>query len=77
LRSTAVVGVTGVAVAQVCEIFRLKSVGIERRQLHIVAYDLPPNLGFECLLGLDFFRGHRLCVEASAGILDVEAAAAG
>jgi hypothetical protein len=70
-------GIDGQTVVQLVRVVQLDAVGVQKSGLLVVAHQLPGELGFECLLGLDFFRGHRLCVDVSDGILEVEATAAG
>jgi predicted aspartyl protease len=67
-----IIGVGGWTAARTYDVLQLKSVGIKRTNVKVVGLDLAPGLGIEALLGLDFFRGYRLCVDTDAGLIDIE-----
>lgn len=50
----------------------LRSLGVERSDLAVVARDLPRGLRIDGLLGLDFLRGSRLTIDFRRGEIDLE-----
>jgi hypothetical protein len=71
------VGVTGAARTPLLTVEHLSAAGLERAPARVLAVTFPTGMAFECLLGLDFFRGHRLCLDMEAHVLEIEATAAG
>lgn len=50
----------------------IRSLGIERQGLQVLAHRLPPSAAFDGMLGLDMFRGRRLTIDFQAGVIEVE-----
>ena len=50
----------------------VSSLGLRRMDHTVVANTFPPGLGFQALIGLDFLRGHRFCIDIGAGVIDVD-----
>ena len=65
---------SGVEFAPRVEMQRLTAPGQERYGLQVPGHTLPPSSGVDGLLGLDFFRGLRLCVDFRAGQLRLDEA---
>ena len=51
---------------------RIAVLGQERSAVSVLAHTLPPSAGVDGLLGLDFFRGQRLCVDFRDGLLELD-----
>ncbi len=71
-----IASVTGLAAVPVVRVVEIRSLGVVRRSHEVVVHDLPGDIGFEAILGLDFLRGHRFCIDMDAGVIDIEPAAA-
>lgn len=50
---------------------RLFALDVERSNFPVNAHPLPPNLGIDGLLGLDFFRGQVLTIDFARGRIDL------
>ena len=51
---------------------RLEGLGQRRDAFPIICHTLPPSASVDGLLGLDFFRGHRLTLDFLAGEIALE-----
>lgn len=50
----------------------LAALGLRREQMKVVVHDLPRAIQFQGLLGLDFFEGHRLTLDLTAGTVELD-----
>ena len=69
-RTTAVVSATGLTRAPVFDSVQVMALG-ERRDLDVMALQLPQGLNFQGLLGLDFFRGTALIIDFANGFIEL------
>ena len=53
-------------------LIRIAALGQERSATPVLAHTLPPSASVDRLLGLDFFRGQRLCVDFRAGLVELD-----
>ena len=53
-------------------LIRIAALGQERSATPVLAHTLPPSASVDGLLGLDFFRGQRLCVDFRAGLVELD-----
>ncbi len=51
---------------------KIEALGQERRDFPILCHTLPPSATVDGVLGLDFFRGHRLVLDFHTGLVTVE-----
>jgi predicted aspartyl protease len=51
---------------------RIAALEQERAAFPVLAHFLPPSAGVDGLLGLDIFRGQRLCLDFRAGQLQLD-----
>lgn len=51
---------------------RFEALGQQRQDFAVLAHTLPPGVGVEGLLGLNFLRGHRLSIDFRAGIITLD-----
>ena len=51
---------------------RIAALGQERSAISVLAHTLPPSAGVDGLLGLDFLRGQRLCVDFRGGSVELD-----
>lgn len=51
---------------------KLIALGQERLDFQILCHTLPPSAGIDGLLGLDFFRGHKLVLDFQTGRISLE-----
>jgi len=49
----------------------LEALGLRRSQLPVLAVPLPPTIGVDGLLGLDFLRDNRLTIDFRKGRIDL------
>lgn len=68
------ISVTGHGSAPLIAVESVVAIGIERPRLVVVGFDMPRNLGAQCLLGMDFIRGYHVCFHIDSGAIDVERA---
>lgn len=50
----------------------IRSLGLERENLMVLAHRLPPGAAFDGMLGLDMFRGRRLTIDFRSGMIGVD-----
>ncbi len=50
----------------------LRALGIERQNHPVLLHEIPPAVRLDGLLGLDFLRGSRICIDFRSGVLEVE-----
>jgi len=50
----------------------LSALGQRRQNLAVVSHTLPPSTAADGVLGLDFFRDHRLIVDFREGVLSLD-----
>lgn len=50
---------------------RLRALGRETLRLPVLAYDLPPEIALDGLLGLDFLRDRRLTLDFRTGWIEL------
>jgi hypothetical protein len=62
---------SGVEFAARIELKRLTALGQERLGFPVLAHTLPPSVGVDGPLGLNFFRGLRLLIDFRAGELQL------
>ncbi len=62
---------SGVEFVPQVAVSRFAALGIERIDFPILAHTLPPSAGVDGLLGLDFFRAHKLQIDFRNGTVDV------
>lgn len=67
-----VVSATGEVWVPRLTVAKIEALGQERREFPFLCHTLPAAAGLDGLLGLDFFRGHRLVVDFRAGLLSIE-----
>lgn len=60
---------SGIELAPLVTVPRLKSIETEQIGLQVLAYRLPPRATFDGLLGLDFFRDKRLQIDFRRGTI--------
>ena len=60
---------SGVEYAPLVPVVRIRALGLERRNLPVLAHTLPPSASIDGLLGLDFLRGHTLSIDFRQGII--------
>lgn len=65
-------GVSGVTLGYIVRLPQFALLGQKRRDHHVAVHDLPQDLGVEALLGLDFFRNTRFCMDFRLGQLELE-----
>jgi predicted aspartyl protease len=63
---------SGVELASRIAILELSALGITRANFEVVCNTLPPAVGVDGLLGLDFLRGRILTVDFQAGKLELK-----
>lgn len=63
---------SGVEFAPEATVEKIEALGQEHRNFPMLCHTLPPSATVDGLLGLDFFRGHRLVVDFRAGLVIVE-----
>jgi hypothetical protein len=63
---------SGVETAPRLRVERVEALGTERRDFPLVCHTLPPSVGVDGVLGLDFFRGQRLVVDFRRGVVSLE-----
>ncbi len=63
---------SGLVSAPRMSIERIEALGLERLAFRVVWHTLPPGTTIDGLLGLDFFRGHRLVVDFRAGLVTLD-----
>ncbi len=63
---------SGIELAPVISLQRIKAVRQERIELPVLAHTLPPTAGIDGLLGLDFLRDRRLVIDFKLGKLSLE-----
>lgn len=51
---------------------RIQVLGHQRRNVPVLAHTLPPSVGLDGLLGLDFLRDYRLTIDFRAGTVTLE-----
>jgi hypothetical protein len=51
---------------------KLEALNQQRFGFTVVCHSLPPTAGIDGVLGLDFFRGHRLILDFNTGLLTFE-----
>ncbi len=66
-----VYGVSGATRIGLAEVPQLDCIGLTRRSFRIGLHSLPPALGIDGLLGLDFFRDTRLTLDFKNRLLTV------
>jgi Aspartyl protease len=66
-----IVGVTGAAHAHGVVVRYLSAMNWRRADFSVLAYQLPPTLRVDGLLGLDFFRDHLLTIDFLHGEIDM------
>lgn len=54
------------------EIAGIEALGQKRESFPVLCHTLPPSSSVEGVLGLDFFRDHRLTIDFPAGIVTLE-----
>lgn len=63
---------SGVESAARIAIQKIEALGQRRHDFAVVCHTLPPSAGADGVLGLDFFRGHRLIVDFREGVVSLE-----
>ena len=63
---------SGIEFAPRLSISKLEALDLKRENLPVIVHTLPPSASVDGLLGLDFFRGHRLTLEFLAGEITLE-----
>jgi predicted aspartyl protease len=63
---------SGLEDAPLLNVMRLAALGLEQSDFLVLAHTLPPSAGIDGLLGLDFFRGHRLAIDFMNGEIALE-----
>ncbi|HKQ49530.1 MAG TPA: retropepsin-like aspartic protease [Phycisphaerae bacterium] len=58
---------SGIEYAPRLSISQIEALGQHRKSLPVLAHTLPPSASVDGLLGLDFFRGHRLEIDFQEG----------
>lgn len=72
-RSTvSIAGVNGTTKTALYVVSSLRTLNVERRNLAVLAHELPGSLPFEGLLGVNFLLGRRLIVDFGAGTVQLE-----
>lgn len=73
-RALRIVAVTGGAALPLARADAVSALGLVRRDLEVVVFDLPASLGFEAILGIDYLTGYRTCIDFGAGTIDMDRA---
>ena len=63
---------SGTTVASRLIVERIGALGQERQQFPVLCHTLPPSATVDGVLGLDFFRGHKLVIDFRVGIVTIE-----
>ncbi len=50
----------------------VQALGLTRENMSVLCHTLPPSATVDGVLGLDFFRGRRLVIDLSVGIITLE-----
>lgn len=69
---SSLLGVTGVSDGYIVRAPRLRAIDHIVTDYPIAVHDLPDDMGFDGLLGLDFFHGCRLVVDFVAQTIEVD-----
>ena len=64
--------VSGVEFAPVVVASSFAALGLRRLSMRVLAIELPRRAPFDGILGLDFFRGHRLVLDFRDGVLEFD-----
>lgn len=67
-----IAGVSGTTDVALFIASSLKALGVERRNLAVLAHRLPASLPFDGLLGVNFLLGRRLIVDFHAGTVELK-----
>jgi hypothetical protein len=67
-----IAGVNSTSAAGLFIVSSLSALGIERRNLAILAHRLPGSIPYDGLLGVNFLLGRRLIVDFGAGTVQLE-----
>jgi hypothetical protein len=51
---------------------RIEAFRQERMNFRVICHTLPPSADVDGVLGLDFFRGHRIVLDFRAGIVTID-----
>ena len=51
---------------------KVEAIEQERRRFSVLCHTLPPSATVDGVLGLDFFRGHRLDLDFRTGLITIE-----
>jgi predicted aspartyl protease len=51
---------------------RVEALGQEHLNFPMLCHTLPPSAGIDGILGLDFFRGHKLTIDFRIGLVTLE-----
>ncbi len=62
---------TGTQTAPIVAVDRLSALDAQEDRFPVASVQFPPEAPFDGLLGLDFFRGKRLCVDFREGQLEL------
>jgi hypothetical protein len=68
----AIAGVNGITKTSLFIVSSLRALGMERRNLAVLAHRLPGSLPFDGLLGVNFLLGRRLIIDFGAGTVQLE-----
>ncbi len=63
---------SGVEIAPLIIVERLEAIGQQRDYFPLLCHSLPLSAGVDGVLGLDFFRGHKLTIDFRIGLATLE-----
>jgi predicted aspartyl protease len=69
---TQIVTGSGIEFVSRINVESMSVLGIEHKDFQIICHTLPPSAGIDGLLGLNFFKQERLCIDFRANTLEVE-----
>ena len=69
---TGVITASGTEYAPVITLQSLMCLGMEVKNLKVIVHDLPPESYVDGLLGLNFLKNFRVCLDFREGILSIE-----
>jgi len=63
---------SGIEYVPLIEINQIEALGTIKTELAIMCHTFPPSATVDGVLGLDFFRGHKLTIDFYNGIIEIE-----
>ncbi|MCI0335779.1 MAG: hypothetical protein L0228_21440 [Planctomycetes bacterium] len=58
---------SGIEFVPELNVAKIEALDLERTDFPVLCHTLPPSAGVDGLLGLDFLRGRRLCIDFRTG----------